>query len=169
MTSSSSPNDPFVILSDNRKLYYTEHKNERVGVQDQSHLVLYFHGSPGYRRFLTSQQIESFLDEKYSSLRLICVDRPGFGDSDEKPERTLTDYADDIVELLNALNYKEGQVSIIGYSAGGPFALACGVHPVLSKRIKCIVAVSSLGPREQPDSTEVSIFLVAVLFCFSFT
>jgi pimeloyl-ACP methyl ester carboxylesterase len=149
----SSVNDSFVILNDNRRLCYTEYKNERVE-QDQRHLVLYFHGSPGYRKFLTPQQIEIFLDEKYSSLRLICVDRPGFGDSDEKPERTLTDYADDIVELLNALNYKEGQISIIGYSAGGPFALACGVHPVLSKKIKCIIAVSSLGPREQPDSTE---------------
>ena len=59
--------------------------------------VLYFHGFPG-----SHQEIHLFkgaeLAEKYN-LRLIAVDRPGYGNSGSFPGRTLTDWPDDIQQL----------------------------------------------------------------------
>jgi len=145
--------DAFVILSDGRKLFYIDYSdNEQCG-----HLVLYFHGTPGYRHFLSNKQVEILhTNELFAkNIRLVSVERPGFGDSDDKSGRSLMDYAEDILELLPHLcRSSDEMISIIGYSAGGPFALACAAHPILSKRIKSITVVSSLGPREQPDSTE---------------
>ncbi|GAA0516716.1 hypothetical protein GCM10011581_46720 [Saccharopolyspora subtropica] len=51
-------------------------------------------------------------------IRLISLDRPGLGASDPAPGRTLDDWARDVAELGLP------DLAVIGYSAGGPFALA---------------------------------------------
>lgn len=103
-----------------------------------------------------------------SNIRLLSLDRPGFGDSTVKVNRSLLDYGDDVLELLEHLNIDEDEkISIIGYSAGGPFALACASHAQLSQRLKCVVPVSSLGPREQPDSTDGMPFKLRLGFWLS--
>jgi hypothetical protein len=82
-------------------------------------------------------------------IRLICIERPGFGDSSFVEDRTVADYVDDIVELTHskelglmknsaadekekeekgetssASKKKANNIYVIGYSAGGPYALA---------------------------------------------
>ncbi|MCP3802900.1 alpha/beta hydrolase [Allokutzneria sp. A3M-2-11 16] len=57
------------------------------------------------------------------NVRLISVDRPGLGDSDPRPDRELTDWADDIAQLLKAREIAEP--AVVGFSQGAPFALAC--------------------------------------------
>ena len=56
-------------------------------------------------------------------IRLIGMDRPGFGLSTRKPGRSLMDVVDDVMLLAKAL--KIDQFAVLGYSAGGPYALAC--------------------------------------------
>jgi pimeloyl-ACP methyl ester carboxylesterase len=54
---------------------------------------------------------------------LLSIDRPGIGLSDFQPNRTLLDWADDISELAQTLRLD--RFALLGWSAGGPYVLAC--------------------------------------------
>ena len=83
-------------------------------------------------------------------IRLIGVDRPGYGLSARNPERGIMDVVDDIMLLSKALKLEE--FSVLGYSAGGPYALACAFRfPEIVRR--CAV-VSSLPPMDDPQGFE---------------
>ena len=80
-------------------------------------------------------------------VRLIGIDRPGFGISTRKPGRSLMDVVDDTMRLTKAL--KIDQFAVLGYSAGGPYALACAFRfPQIVRR--CAVA-ASLPPMDSPQ------------------
>ncbi|MGC0144553.1 alpha/beta fold hydrolase [Pseudactinotalea sp. Z1732] len=55
-------------------------------------------------------------------LRLVSVTRPGFAGSSRRAGRTVSDAAEDIIEVLDRLNV--GRMVTAGYSGGGPHALA---------------------------------------------
>ncbi len=78
--------------------------------------------------------------------RLIAVDRPGYGQSDPRSDRTLLSWADDIVGLTDSL--KINRFSIIGFSAGTPYTLACA-HS-LPSRVGNIALVAALAPCVRP-------------------
>ncbi|WP_437299256.1 alpha/beta fold hydrolase [Sorangium sp. So ce426] len=63
-------------------------------------------------------------------VRLISVDRPGLGASDEAPGRTLDGWAQDIRRFLEARRLSG--VAAVGFSAGAPFALACAAAGVVA-------------------------------------
>ena len=72
-------------------------------------------------------------------VRLIGVDRPGYGMSTRRPGRSIMDVVDDIMLLSKAL--KLAQFAVLGYSAGGPYALACAYRfPQIVER--CAVVAS---------------------------
>lgn len=56
-------------------------------------------------------------------IRLIGIDRPGYGMSTRKAGRSLMDVVDDVMLLSKAL--KLDRFAALGFSAGGPYALAC--------------------------------------------
>jgi pimeloyl-ACP methyl ester carboxylesterase len=56
-------------------------------------------------------------------LRMITPDRPGFGESDFVPGRTVRDWPADVVEFADALGLESFRV--IGISAGSPYVIAC--------------------------------------------
>lgn len=56
-------------------------------------------------------------------IRLIGVDRPGYGMSTRNSGRSLMDVVDDVMLLSKAL--KLDRFAVLGFSAGGPYALAC--------------------------------------------
>jgi pimeloyl-ACP methyl ester carboxylesterase len=62
----------------------------------------------------------SALDEL--SMRLVAVDRPGFGASTAHAEKSLDSWCDDVSQLCAALG--ERQPVAVGFSQGAPFALA---------------------------------------------
>ena len=62
-------------------------------------------------------------------IRLISVDRPGLGASDPQPGRTLTDWARDVAAFTHARNLTG--LSVVGFSQGAPFALACAAAGVV--------------------------------------
>jgi pimeloyl-ACP methyl ester carboxylesterase len=76
------------------------------------------------------------------SIRYLVVNRPGFGGSDPSPGRTVVDFAHDVGGVMSALGYR--RFSVVGVSAGAPYALACGW--ALAERIVGLAAVSPLGP-----------------------
>ena len=81
--------------------------------------VLYCHGFP-------STGLEAaFVEEAAhaAGARVLAPDRPGYGRSDHAPGRTLTDWVDDAVALLD--HHGTETAPVIGFSGGGPYALAC--------------------------------------------
>lgn len=129
------PDNPISLtfrLPDGRQLGYA-----RYGTATGSPFF-YFHGMPG------SRYEAQLLDAAARELELcICaVDRPGYGLSDYLPNRSLIDWADDIVALANALDIET--FGIIAVSGGGPYALACA-HEI-PERLSTTGIVCGLGP-----------------------
>lgn len=77
-----------------------------------------------------------------AGVRLILVDRPGYGLSDFQPGRTLLDWPRDVGELADGLGLE--RFSVFGMSGGGPHAAACG-H-ALPDRVARLGLVSSPAP-----------------------
>jgi pimeloyl-ACP methyl ester carboxylesterase len=101
--------------------------------------VFFFHGTPGSRLFLPPDCITL----KYG-VRLITVDRPGYGRSTFQPDREIMDWPKDI--LLLADNLKLKKFYLAGHSGGGPYVLACAKS--LQDRVCASAIISSIGPVE---------------------
>jgi pimeloyl-ACP methyl ester carboxylesterase len=127
-------------LADGRRLAYSS-----AGPAD-GYPVLYCHGAIG-----TPLSGTVDIDELAARLRLrfIAPSRPGVGRSDPKPGRTLLHFADDARELADALALR--RFSVLGVSAGGPYALATAHR--LRGRIDRVAVVSSLSPLCPPHET----------------
>jgi len=98
--------------------------------------VFYFHGFPASR-------LEGRLVHRAAvrqRVRLVALDRPGFGYSDFRP-RTLADWPGDVAEVADALGLQ--RFAILGLSGGAPFALACAAS--LVARVSATAIVSGLG------------------------
>lgn len=122
-------------------------------VPDGTMDVLFFHGNPGCRFFFTPTQAQAC---KAANLRVFVFERPGYGLSSPQPNRSLLDWAKDMEEVVSALNIgggTDGQFSIIGYSAGSPFALACA-HHFPSERLRAVVLLGCVSPSHAPDVTK---------------
>jgi pimeloyl-ACP methyl ester carboxylesterase len=78
--------------------------------------------------------------------RLVVPDRPGFGQSDPLPGRTLLDWPADATRLLDTLGV--GSFAVTGGSGGGPYAIACGV--ALGDRVTRLALVSPAEPADAP-------------------
>jgi pimeloyl-ACP methyl ester carboxylesterase len=113
---------------------------------DDGYPVVYCHGAIGSPRWHTPG-----LDEAIErlSVRYLVVNRPGFSGSDPAPDRTVADHAQDIGELMTVLGYS--RFSVVGVSAGAPYALACGW--ALPDRLTGLAAVSPLGPPDGPGAS----------------
>jgi pimeloyl-ACP methyl ester carboxylesterase len=59
-------------------------------------------------------------------LRLVCVDRPGMGQSSPQKARSYSGWADDLVALADTLGYQE--FAVTGWSEGGPWAVAAAAY-----------------------------------------
>jgi pimeloyl-ACP methyl ester carboxylesterase len=101
--------------------------------------VFFFHGTPGSRFFHPPDSITL-----KNGVRLITVDRPGYGQSTFQPDREILDWPKDILQL--AENLKLQNFYLAGHSGGGPFVLACA--KALQGRVISSTIVSSIGPVE---------------------
>ncbi len=133
MTAEGQEEPPrFLRLPGGRRLAYAEY-GDPTGLP-----ALYCHGFPSSRR-------EALLLEPAASrsgVRLIAVDRPGYGESDFDPCRTIPAWADDCRQLLDHLRIR--RAALIGVSGGGPFALACAAR--IPDRLSACALVGALGP-----------------------
>ena len=82
-----------------------------------------------------------------AGVRLLSVDKPGYGGSTYQRRRTLTGFAADIGHLLDGLGVH--RFAVIGESGGGPHALA--VAHALPDRVTIALAVAGMGPADDPS------------------
>lgn len=121
-----------VTLPGGRKLGFAD-----IGPADAPPVV-YFHGFPGSRLESAFLPVEG--------IRLIGVDRPGYGLSDADGKRRLGDFPNDVAVLADHLGLKT--FGVLGVSGGAPYAAACA-H-ALEKRVAAVALVCGLGPPEAP-------------------
>lgn len=101
--------------------------------------ILFMHGTPGTRLFFTLRHNEHAMEHH---VRVLVPERAGYGLSTPVPGRTLLDCAADAAAVLDAEDVQGAHV--VGYSAGGPFALAFAKQ--FKERCIGVVIVSSLSP-----------------------
>jgi pimeloyl-ACP methyl ester carboxylesterase len=110
---------------------------------DPDGLPLFFiHGTPGGR---LSRHPDTSLWERLG-LRVITVDRPGYGLSTPLPDRAVSHIAADVAAVADHLAVS--RFAVHGGSGGGPHALA--IAGLLGDRVLACAAVCSLAPFE-PD------------------
>ena len=128
-----------IILHDNRTLAYAEYGDPK-GTP-----VFFFHGTPGSRLFHPPDDVTKRL-----GVRLICTDRPGYGDSTFQPNRVLLDWGTDIDQLADHLGFDK--FAVAGHSGGGPHTLACA--RTLPDRVTAAGVVAGVGPVDAPGATD---------------
>jgi pimeloyl-ACP methyl ester carboxylesterase len=117
--------------------------------------VFFFHGTPGSRLFHPPDDVT-----RRMGVRLICVDRPGYGGSTFQPGRRILDWPRDVSALADALGIRT--FAVAGHSGGGPYALACAY--CLPERISAAGILSGAGPVDVPGAAEGLTTLHALAF-----
>jgi len=125
-----------VTLAGGRRVAYADH-GDPAGPT-----VLSCHGTPGCRLDDPTAELAERMGH-----RLVVPDRPGFGQSDPKPGRTLLDWPADAAGLLDSLGV--GSFAVVGGSGGGPYAVACGV--ALGDRVSRVALVAPAEPADAPQ------------------
>jgi pimeloyl-ACP methyl ester carboxylesterase len=133
-------NPQTVRLTDGRRLGYST-----CGDPDGDPLLV-CHGFPNSRVF------GALFDEagREHGLRVVCPDRPGIGVSDPDPDRTLTDWPDDVAALCDALGIDS--TAVLGVSGGGPYATVTAA--LLGDRVDRAAVVCGVGPMASVDLSE---------------
>lgn len=108
--------------------------------------VLYFHGAGDSR--LARPPRAGLIEEL--GICLVCLDRPGYGRSDRDPGRTLGGWAADVAAVADALELDSFHV--LGWSAGGPHALACAAR--LPARVRSCGIYGPVAPPDMPGFEE---------------
>ncbi len=136
-------------LPDGRELAYAEYGDVT------GRPVFFFHGAPGSRLFHPPDDVT-----RGAGVRLICVDRPGYGGSTFQPDRRILDWPKDVAALADRLGLDA--FAVTGHSAGSPHTLACAY--CLPDRVKAAAILCGVGPVEAPGATENTTFLNALAF-----
>jgi pimeloyl-ACP methyl ester carboxylesterase len=106
-----------ITLRDGRTLAYMD-RGPRTGTP-----VLYFHGFQG-SRLERVPDLDAILAKL--NVRMISPDRPGIGLSTPAHARTVVSWVGDVHQLNEQLLGENQPFSILGFSAGATYALACG-------------------------------------------
>ena len=132
--------DHIVRLPDGRRLGVASH-----GDPDGRPIFLN-HGTPA------SRLGHEFTDApaRAKGIRVLCPDRPGIGRSDPVRGRTLAGWADDVVALADVLGID--RFAVLGYSCGGPFALA--VAAGAPDRVTVAGLMAGVGPIDRPGARQ---------------
>ena len=104
--------------------------------------VFWHHGTPGIGE--PPQPLLAIADEL--DLRLIGHDRPGYGESDRLQGRCVGHAAADVADIADALGLV--RYAVMGYSGGGPHALACAAA---DPRVTAAATLAGLAPRDAQD------------------
>jgi pimeloyl-ACP methyl ester carboxylesterase len=122
MTQPNTPATETYTLADGRTLAYTD-----SGAADGVPVVVH-HGTPGSRLFAALLSDVAAAE----GVRLIVPDRPGYGCSSPPPsDWTWWDWQVDLAELLDSMSID--RAAVMGFSGGGPFALAAATSEWASR------------------------------------
>ena len=100
--------------------------------------LLFHHGTPG-TGIPYGPMVEAMAER---GLRYVAVNRPGYGASDRRPGRDVAALAADAAAVLDGIGADRAYV--MGYSGGGPHALACGA--LLPERVIGVATVGCIAP-----------------------
>lgn len=75
-------------------------------------------------------------------LRMVLYSRPGYGASTPDPGRSVASCTADVAAILDELGYDE--FVTVGWSGGGPHALACGA--LLAGRCRAVATIAGVAP-----------------------
>jgi len=130
--------DQQLRLPDERMLGYDEYGSSS-GLP-----LFYFHGSPSSR-----VEWPLFVGDGLAQalgLRVIAPDRPGLGLSGFQDGRRIGHWSSDVLSLADRLGLQ--RFAILGYSGGGPYALACA--QAIPERLTRVGVISGTGPFDRP-------------------
>lgn len=141
-----------IRLADGRRLQFWD------GGAGDGDPVVVLPGCPDSRRIALSGHDEA----TRAGVRLIAVNRPGYGRSDAMPSTHLS-VADDVAALADSLGLR--RFATLGMSLGGPYALACAARYPERVRAAALVAspamATALAPpfhRDRMSATEQQFF-----------
>jgi len=123
-----------VVVSDDRRVTF-----DWSGDVDGFPVFL-LHGTPGSRSGPRPRASVLYR----LGVRLICYDRPGYGESDRHNGRLVADAAWDVLAIADELKLKE--FGVVGRSGGGPHALACAA--LLGPRPTITAVLVGLAPSD---------------------
>lgn len=129
-----------VGLADGRVIGYREY-GEPTGVP-----VLYLHGMPGSR--LDPAPLDT--DYRRLGVRIVAIERPGYGLSTARRSWHLLDWATDVAGAVDQLLGE--RFAVLGVSSGGKYAAACAY--ALPDRVSRVAIVSGVGPPMTPRFRE---------------
>ena len=132
-----------LVLPSGRHLSYFE-----FGTKNGT-AVFYFHGFPGSHLDIDIFKADDVA--KKLNIRLVAINRPGYSYSDFLTERNLLNWPDDVNAVADSLSLDT--FSVLGYSGGGPFALACAYK--IPDRLRKVVILSGMGPVSAPGAKEI--------------
>lgn len=122
-----------VLLPDGRRL------DLRVSGPAGGLPLVYHHGTPGAATPI--RLLERAAHAR--GLRLVTTSRPGYGNSSRQPGRSVVDVAADTEAVLAALGAE--RCLTMGWSGGGPHALACGARLGAAA---AVLVVAGVAPHE---------------------
>lgn len=133
-----------LTLPDGRELGYAEWGHP------EGYPLLFFHGFP-------TSRLEGWPADKLGirhRIRVIALDRPGFGLSTFQPRRRITDWPTDVVDFTHSMGLK--RFAVMGLSGGGPYALACAHR--LPKEMLLAVGVFAGAPPWEAGSHNMALY-----------
>jgi pimeloyl-ACP methyl ester carboxylesterase len=101
-------------------------------------VLVFHHGTPS-AALLPPGFVDAAADRGF---RVVVHSRPGYGESSPQPERRVADVAADTATVLDALG--ADRFVTLGWSGGGPHALACAA--LLADRCLAAGAVAAVAP-----------------------
>ncbi|MDB5425611.1 MAG: hypothetical protein JWQ29_3027 [Phenylobacterium sp.] len=132
-TSGDAPQVRHIILGDGRRLAYRDYGDP------QGRPFLSFHEGLGS----SLMPPETHGRARALGLRIIAPERPGFGQSDPRPDYSFDTVAEDVVELCDRLGLQE--VGVGAVASGGPSALQTALR--LGSRARFVFLCSGRPPR----------------------
>jgi pimeloyl-ACP methyl ester carboxylesterase len=123
--------DQTMHLPDGRTLGFAEYGTVT------SPVLVYCHGYPGSRL-----EADLCAQAAQANVRLISLDRPGYGHSSFQEHRSFLDWPQDLLALTEHLGID--RFAVLGISGGAPYALACASQ-IPERLISCGI-VSGIGP-----------------------
>lgn len=127
-----NPEDELLELRDGRTVQF-----RCLGARDGAP-VFALHGTPGSRlKFCGAHEAAHA-----HGVRIIALDRWGYGRTDRPAKPEFEGYGDDLEQLADALGI--ARFGVMGISGGGPFAAMTAAH--LAARVTSLALVSPVGP-----------------------
>jgi pimeloyl-ACP methyl ester carboxylesterase len=105
---------------------------------DEGTLLIFHHGSPGAA--VPFSPLDRAAAER--GVVLALPSRPGFGNSGRQPGRTVASAAADAAALADHLGHD--RFLTVGWSGGGPHALACAA--LLPDRVRAAATIAGVAP-----------------------